>query len=106
MQIVKSRSVISENIVKHLARLARLPIGEKRFGKLQKDLEASFEYVNKIQSLDTKKTQETSQVTGQENVLRNDVVDKSRILTQQEVLSNAPNSHNGFIKVSAIFENE
>jgi Asp-tRNA(Asn)/Glu-tRNA(Gln) amidotransferase C subunit len=37
-------------------------------------------------------------------VYREDEIDASRILTQDQVLANAPAKHNGMVKVPAIFE--
>ncbi|MBI5620037.1 Asp-tRNA(Asn)/Glu-tRNA(Gln) amidotransferase GatCAB subunit C, partial [Candidatus Gottesmanbacteria bacterium] len=58
----------------------------------------------KIQTLDTSNVPETSQVTGSENVFRDDEVDAGRILTQEEALSNAKRTHNGFFVVKSVFE--
>jgi aspartyl-tRNA(Asn)/glutamyl-tRNA(Gln) amidotransferase subunit C len=89
--------------VKRLGTLAKLEIPEASFPKLLSDLRSSFSYIDTIQSLDTSKLSETSQVTGLENVFRDDVIDVTRQLTQDEVLSTVKNSQNGFVKVSAIF---
>ena len=61
-------------------------------------------YVSQLQSVNTEDVVETSQVTGLENVLREDEIDESRILTQEEALSGAKSTHNGFFVVDRIFE--
>lgn len=99
-----NKSKITIDLVKKIAALANLPINEENLTKLQKELESSFEFINKIQSLDTSKVEETSQVTGLENVLREDFIDKKRTLSQKEALSQAPSTHKGYFKVKAIFD--
>lgn len=93
---------ITPEIVKKIASLAKLPISEENFKKLQGELEVTFEYINKIQKLVTVDVVETSQVTGLENVFREDEVKPS--LTQEEVLKNAKRKHKGYFMVDAIFE--
>ena len=46
----------------------------------------------------------TSQVTGLVNVFREDIVDTTRMLSQEEVLLNAHAAHDGFILVPQILE--
>lgn len=103
---MKNQTGITIEEVKSIAKLANLPIDQKQIAKLKKDLEATFEYINKIQSLDTSSTQETSQVTGLESVFREDVVDKKRTLSQFQALSNAKSTYKGYFKVKAIFDEE
>lgn len=97
---------ITPEVVEKIASLSKLPISKENLKKLQNELEATFEYINKIQALDTSKVEETSQVTGMENIFREDIVDEKRTLAQQDVLSNAPATYKGYFKVKAIFDEE
>ncbi len=101
-----TKTFLSTDQVRHVAHLAHLPVSEESIAKLQKELEATFEYINKIKSLNTKGVDETSQVTGLENVFREDIVDNKRTLPQKEVLSTAPSIYKGYFKVKAIFHEE
>jgi aspartyl-tRNA(Asn)/glutamyl-tRNA(Gln) amidotransferase subunit C len=89
--------------VKHVAKLANLPLSDEDLKKLEPGLNSVLDLVSDIQKLDTSGVDPTSQVTGQVNVTRDDVVDQARVLTQAEALSNATDSHNGFFRVKAIF---
>lgn len=93
---------ITPEIVKKIASLAKLPISEENFKKLQDELTVTFDYINKIQKLVTSDVEETSQVTGLENVFREDKIKTS--LPQEEVLVNAKRKHKGYFVVDAIFE--
>jgi aspartyl-tRNA(Asn)/glutamyl-tRNA(Gln) amidotransferase subunit C len=90
--------------VSHVAKLANLPLSEKEKEKFEKQLQETADYVDKLNKIETNNIEPTSQVTGLENVLREDVVKPS--LAQEEALKNAKESHEGFFKVDAIFNNE
>lgn len=90
--------------VTHVAKLANLPLTPEEKKKFEKQLSETLEYVEKLNEIDTKNVEPTSQVTGLENVTREDEARPS--LTQEEALQNAKSKHNGFFKVPAILENE
>ncbi|MBL7159108.1 Asp-tRNA(Asn)/Glu-tRNA(Gln) amidotransferase subunit GatC [Candidatus Microgenomates bacterium] len=92
---------LSIDEVNHVAKLANLKLTPKELKKFQKQLSSILEYVNQLKELDTKNVEPTSQVTGLENVFREDEVKPS--MSQEESLSNAKETHNGFFKVKAIF---
>lgn len=86
--------------VTHIAKLANLPLNPEEKEKFEKQLSETLGYVNKLNSVDTKNVEPTSQVTGLENVTRED--DAKPSLTQEQALSNTKSKSNGFFKVKAI----
>lgn len=90
--------------IKRVAKLANLPLSSDEEKLYQKQLEETLEYVYKLEGVDTKGVDSTSQVTGLENVLRKDEAKPS--LSQKDVLKNTKSSYNGFFKVKAILENQ
>jgi len=90
--------------VKHIAQLANLVLSDEQLQKIAEQLSSVIGYMSKIQALDTKGVVETSQVTGLENVFREDVVDEKRMLSQESALSNAKNTHSGYFMVDAVLE--
>jgi aspartyl-tRNA(Asn)/glutamyl-tRNA(Gln) amidotransferase subunit C len=86
--------------VKHVAKLANIPLNPEEEKKFEKQLSEILNYVEKLKEVDTKNVETTSQVTGLENVTREDETKPS--LTQEEALSNTKNKYNGFIKVKVI----
>lgn len=91
--------------ISHIAKLANLSLLPNEKTKLAKQLEDTIDYVNELNNVDTKNIEPTSQVTGLENVTRQDIAKPS--LSQDQALANAKSKHNGFFKVKAIFnENE
>jgi aspartyl-tRNA(Asn)/glutamyl-tRNA(Gln) amidotransferase subunit C len=90
--------------IKHIAKLANLPISEKEEKTLEKQLTETLDYVEMLSEIDTAKVQPTAHVTGLENVTRDDTPHTS--LTQMQALSNTKKSYNGFFIVNAILEND
>lgn len=88
--------------VKHIAKLANLKLNPSDEKKFEKQLNEIVAYVEKLNEVDTKGVEITSQVTGLENVTREDKPAPS--LTQEEVLSGTKSKHNGLFKVGAILE--
>lgn len=88
--------------VSHVAKLANLPLTENEKEKFEKQLNDILSYIEKLNEVDTKNVEPTSQVTGLENVTREDKPAPS--LSQEEVLKNTKSQHNGMFKVKAIFE--
>lgn len=98
--MAKQKLTIDE--VKHVAKLANLPLSEDELALFLAQLSAILEFVGKLQKIDTKGVKETSQVTGLENVFREDEIDAERMFSQEEALANAKETHNGFFKVPKI----
>ncbi|MBI3093229.1 MAG: Asp-tRNA(Asn)/Glu-tRNA(Gln) amidotransferase subunit GatC [Candidatus Levybacteria bacterium] len=88
--------------VSHIAKLANLSLKEEEKEKFEKQLSSILDYVKKLEEVDTSKVEPTPQVTGLENITREDQTTPS--LSQEEALSNAKNKHNGFFKVKTILE--
>lgn len=89
--------------IKHIAKLAALTIDSNQSLKLKNQLEEILEFVSKLQKIDTKNVKSTSQVTGLTNVLREDEIEATRMFTQEQALSNAPDTYNGYIKVPYVW---
>jgi aspartyl-tRNA(Asn)/glutamyl-tRNA(Gln) amidotransferase subunit C len=99
-----TKKSLTKTDIAHIAKLANLPVSESQAERLVKELDVTVSYVSKLQDLNTENVVETSQVTGMENVLREDRIDENRRFTQAEALSNAKRVHKGFFVVDAVFE--
>jgi aspartyl-tRNA(Asn)/glutamyl-tRNA(Gln) amidotransferase subunit C len=89
-----------EDILK-LARLSRLHLSDDEKAHFKAEIEAILEYVEQLQNVDLQDVTPTNQVTGLENVMRQDVI-KDYGTTQAELLKNAPDQQNGLIKVRRV----
>ena len=90
--------------VEHAAKLANLPLDEKRLEILGKQLTETLLYIDRLNEIPTEKVEHTSQVTGLTNVTRGDTVSAS--LSQEAAVENASATYNGYIVVDAILEEE
>ena len=90
--------------VKHIAKLANLTLFEEEEKKFEKQLEETVEYIEGLSEVDTTNIEPTSQVTGLENVTREDEISPS--LSQEDALKNAKSTHNGYFKVKGILRSE
>lgn len=90
--------------VPHVAKLANLPLTDEEIKKFEKQLSAVLQYIEKLDEVDTKNIEPTSQVTGLENVLRQDTTEPS--LAQKDALSSAKTQHNGMFQVKGILDAE
>ena len=88
--------------VPHVAKLANLPLKQEEIKKFEPQISSILEYFKKLQKVDTSNVEETSQVTGLENVTRDDLTTPS--LSQEDALKNTKSKHNGMFKVKAILE--
>ncbi len=92
--------------VKHVAKLANLKISDSDTKKFEKQLSLILDHINKLQKVNTEKVSETSQITGLENVTRDDVPSSLQVLSQEEALSNTKSSQNGLFKVKGVLNEE
>lgn len=93
---------ISKEDIKHVAELARLEISEKEIPKFTQELGAILDYVSELGQAPTKDVEPISQISNLENITRDDKITKS--LPREDLLENAPDQKDGFIKVKKIFE--
>lgn len=95
---------MKKGIVHHVAQLAQIPVTDQEEEMLTKAFDETLKVVDTLQQLDVTDVEPTHQVTGLVNVLREDLVDETHMLTQEQALSNAKNTHNGFFVVNQLIE--
>ncbi len=95
-------SVVTPDIVKHVARLARLRLEGKSLDQLAAQLDEILTYVQQLQAVPTQGVEPTSHVLPLGNVLRKDTPQPS--LSQEQVLALAPAQQKPFVKVPKVIE--
>jgi len=88
--------------IKKLAGLSKLKVDKKEESYFEKQFDETLEIVSEFDKVGTSHTPPTYIVTGTKNVMREDKIDPTRILSQDEALSNAQKTHNGYFVVDAI----
>ena len=80
---------LSKKYVEHIAKLSKLKLSESEKEKFASQLSGVIEYVEQLDEVDTEGVEPTSQVTGLENIYREDEVKRSSI-KHEEIEKNAP----------------
>ncbi len=94
-------STMSVDDVWHLAQLSSLQLSEDEARDLQVDLANILGYIGQLSSLDTSSVEPTYQITGLENVWRDDRVSDGDV-TREVLLALAPESDGHSIKVPKV----
>lgn len=92
--------MLTEQQIKHVAKLAKLELADNEVEKFQKQLSEVLDYFNILNEVDTERIEPTSQVTGLENVMREDKPVDS--LSQEESLSGTNKTEKKMFKVEKI----
>lgn len=90
--------------VKKIAQLAHIPVTDGEASDLASGFTTSLTVVDAMQSINVEGVDPTSQVTGLENVFREDEIDTARIFSQDDALKGAKRVYNGFFVVDQILE--
>jgi aspartyl-tRNA(Asn)/glutamyl-tRNA(Gln) amidotransferase subunit C len=98
------KPMINKDDVKNIAKLARLSIAEGETDKLQKDLSAILDFIEKLKEVDVEGVQITAQATGLENKMRQDQSEKEEDEKRKNILENVPERKEDYIKVKTILE--
>lgn len=96
----------STDLVQKIAQLAAIPVTPQEEKKLVVAFDETIGVIANLQELDTSTVEPTAHTTGQENVLREDVVRESTMFTQDQALQNAKRTHDGFFVVPRIIDND
>jgi aspartyl-tRNA(Asn)/glutamyl-tRNA(Gln) amidotransferase subunit C len=84
---------ISEEQVRHVAKLARLGLSDEQVAKLGVELNGILEQVDALQALDLEGIEPTAHAVAVTNVMRPDVIREG--LSREDALKNAPDQQDG-----------
>lgn len=91
--------MITQKDLTHIGWLSRLELSEKDIEKYTPKLNSVLDYFTELDDLDTEGVEPTYHVLPLSNVFREDEVSaQGGSLTQEEALSNAPKTQDGFFK--------
>ncbi|MFL2897707.1 MAG: Asp-tRNA(Asn)/Glu-tRNA(Gln) amidotransferase subunit GatC [Candidatus Pelagibacter sp.] len=88
--------------VKHISKLSRISIDDKKAQKLSDDLNAIFKFIEKLNQLDTKEIEPLTSIAETNLKLRKDEI-KSKDL-REDVLKNSPEDNKDFFVVPKVVE--
>jgi aspartyl-tRNA(Asn)/glutamyl-tRNA(Gln) amidotransferase subunit C len=93
---------ITDQDVRHLCKLSSLGLDDGEISRMARELEAVIGYVRQLQEVDTTGVEPIANVAGLENITRPDVA--AGMLSQREVLANAPSRNEVAILVPKVVE--
>jgi aspartyl-tRNA(Asn)/glutamyl-tRNA(Gln) amidotransferase subunit C len=94
--------MLTREEILHIATLARIGLDEKDIEKYQHDLSEILEYFEKLQQLDVAGVEPIGHITGMQNSFRSDVRQDFGSLGKDDIMKNAPEVKDGYIKVKSV----
>ena len=88
--------------VKHISKLSRISVNEEKAKKLEKDLNSIFKFIEKLNELDTTKTEPLTSVADTVLQLRKDEIKSPNI--RDQILKNSPEDNKDFFVVPKVVE--
>ena len=93
---------IDQKTVKHISKLARISINEKKAKNLANDLTNIFKFIEKLNKLDTKNIDPSTSIAETNLHLREDNIKDANI--RDQILENSPEKNKEFFVVPKVIE--
>ena len=87
---------------KHISKLSRISIEEENAKRLSNDLNSIFKFIEKLNELDTSKTEPLTSVAETTLKLRKDKIESKNI--REDILKNSPEKNKDFFVVPKVVE--
>ena len=88
--------------VKKISKLARISVDSEKAKKLENDLNSIFEFIEKLNELDTSKSEPLTSVVDAKLQLRKDEIKSKNI--RDQILKNSPDDNRDFFVVPKVIE--
>ena len=93
---------IDKDKIKHVSKLARISVDEKKINDLTKDLSAIFKFIEQLNKINTDKVEPLSSILNQPLRLRKDEINDGKI--REKILANSPQKNEEFFVVPKVIE--
>ena len=93
---------IDKETVKHISKLARISLDEKKINNLSKDLTSIMKFIEKLNELNTDKTIPLTSIINASLKSRKDEVKDEKI--RDQILKNSPEKNEEFFVVPKVVE--
>ena len=93
---------IDKDTVKHISKLARISLDEKKINNLVKDLSSIMQFIEKLNELNTDKTTPLTSIINASLKPREDEVKEGKI--RDQILKNSPEKNEEFFVVPKVVE--
>lgn len=95
--------MLTEEEVKHIALLSRIGMADNEIPMYQKDLSAVFDFFRQLETLPTDTIEPIGHITGRTDVMRSDEQVAFENSGKTQILKNAPDTKDNFLKVRSVF---
>ena len=93
---------IDKDTVKHISKLARISVDEKKINNLSKDLSSIMKFIEKLDELNTYKTTPLTSIINTSLKSRKDEVKDGKI--RDQILKNSPEKNEEFFVVPKVVD--
>jgi len=93
---------IDKDTVKHISKLARISLNEKKVDSLSKDLTSIMKFIEKLNKLNTDKTTPLTSIINASLKSRKDEIKDGKI--RDQILKNSPDKNEEFFVVPKVVE--
>ena len=93
---------IDKDTVKHISKLARISLDEKKINNLTKDLSSIMKFIEKLNELNTDKTIPLTSIINSSLKSRQDEVKDGKI--RDQILKNSPENNEEFFVVPKVID--
>ena len=93
---------IDKDTVKHISKLARISLDEKKVNSLSKDLSSIMKFIEKLNELNTDKTTPLTSIINSSLRTREDEIKDGKI--RDQILKNSPDKNKEFFVVPKVIE--
>ena len=93
---------IDKDKIKHVSKLARISVNEKKIDDLTKDLSSIFKFIEKLNELNTDKVEPLSSILNEPLRSRKDEINVGNI--REKILKNTPQKNEEFFVVPKVIE--
>ena len=93
---------IDKDTVKHISKLARISLDDKKIDSLAKNLSSIIEFIEKLNELNTEKTSPLTSIIDSSLSARKDEVNNEKI--KDQILKNSPEKNEEFFVVPKVID--
>jgi len=96
--------MLTSDEVKKVASLARLHLTNEELELYRGQLSSILDYVGQLKEVNTDGVEPTSQVTGLQNIMREDRVEGASVDEHERIIAQFPKKEGTLLKVKGVFE--
>lgn len=101
---MNSKKTFTKSFTKKISDLSKISLEEDELSYFTEQFNNTLSIIGELSGVNTKGVKGAYNVTSLKNVFREDEVNSTRILSQEQALSNSKRTYKGFFVVKGVFE--